>query len=227
MRWSRLPPVVAHVAQLADAPDSSACDEQRVALADQRVRRRGRCCARPRRCAGRRPASSSIASTGRRETSTRHVGRATPSLHQVDEVRAAAEVGARPAARPAATRTRGVAGPLVGEGLIAPTSAIAARCSRRRRSGTGCRSCARGSRRRRARRRAEVGGDHARPTVRASASMPTAEQICPGVQYPHWNASCSMKASCSGCSVAAVGQPLDRRDVDRPQREARVLRLRR
>src|SRR5690348_2716037 len=34
----------------------------------------------------------------------------------------------------------------------------------------------------------------------ASSSIPTAEQSCPGVQYPHWNASRSTNASWSGWS---------------------------
>src|SRR4051794_38855425 len=33
-----------------------------------------------------------------------------------------------------------------------------------------------------------------------SRSTPTAEHNCPGVQYPHWKASCSMNASWIGCS---------------------------
>ena len=35
----------------------------------------------------------------------------------------------------------------------------------------------------------------------ALAISPAAEQIWPGVQYPHWKASWSMKACCSGCSA--------------------------
>ena len=31
-----------------------------------------------------------------------------------------------------------------------------------------------------------------------SASMPTADIIWPGVQYPHWRASCSANAACKG-----------------------------
>src|SRR5919198_654006 len=42
---------------------------------------------------------------------------------------------------------------------------------------------------------------------RGSASMPTAEQIWPGVQYPHWNASWSMNACCSACSVSPSASP--------------------
>src|SRR5690242_6666052 len=33
-----------------------------------------------------------------------------------------------------------------------------------------------------------------------SRMQPTPDMICPGVQYPHWNASWSMNACCSGCN---------------------------
>src|SRR5438445_606813 len=42
---------------------------------------------------------------------------------------------------------------------------------------------------------------------RASRRSATAEQICPGVQYPHWKASCSMKAACTGCSASPSARP--------------------
>src|SRR5262249_6050944 len=40
-----------------------------------------------------------------------------------------------------------------------------------------------------------------------SAISPAAEQICPGVQEPHWNASWSMNACCSGCSAPLPARP--------------------
>ncbi|SPD68097.1 protein of unknown function (plasmid) [Cupriavidus taiwanensis] len=41
----------------------------------------------------------------------------------------------------------------------------------------------------------------------ASASMPTAEQIWPGVQKPHCSASWVTKACCIGCSVSPLAMP--------------------
>lgn len=41
----------------------------------------------------------------------------------------------------------------------------------------------------------------------ASSSMPTAEQIWPGVQYPHCRASRARKASCMGCSPSPSASP--------------------
>ena len=35
----------------------------------------------------------------------------------------------------------------------------------------------------------------------------------PDVQYPHWNASASRKACCSGCRVAVLSQPFNGRDA--------------
>src|SRR5579859_3936923 len=48
-----------------------------------------------------------------------------------------------------------------------------------------------------------------------SASLPawpssrsfTADMIWPGVQYPHWNASCSTNAVCMGCSSPSAARP--------------------
>src|SRR5580704_7512565 len=40
-----------------------------------------------------------------------------------------------------------------------------------------------------------------------SSSSFTADMICPGVQYPHWNASCSTNAACTGCSSPAAARP--------------------
>src|ERR1700730_7046634 len=40
-----------------------------------------------------------------------------------------------------------------------------------------------------------------------SAMRPAAEQIWPGVQYPHWNASWSMNACCNGWSVPSPARP--------------------
>ena len=93
-------------------------------------------------------------------TSTSSVGRGDAELHQVDEVRAAAEERAvRLGRRAAATASAASAGALVARtassphALARPTAATAGRCWRRPRSGRGCRSSARGSPRRRARRR--------------------------------------------------------------------------
>ena len=73
----------------------------------------------------RRPcAVSSIASWGRRETSTSRSRLGDAELHQVDEVRAAAEE--RRAVGAGRDRRGGVARPLVGERLHATVSAIAA-----------------------------------------------------------------------------------------------------
>src|SRR6266853_1423815 len=40
-----------------------------------------------------------------------------------------------------------------------------------------------------------------------SSSSFTADMIWPGVQYPHWNASCSTNASCTGCSPPSAARP--------------------
>ena len=42
---------------------------------------------------------------------------------------------------------------------------------------------------------------------RISSSTATAEQICPGVQKPHWKPSCLTKAACIGCSLSGVPRP--------------------
>ncbi len=62
-----------------------------------------------------------------------------------------------------------------------PLAPRRARWPGRRRSGTGCRSCRRGSRRR-------------SDAVSARRSA-TAESSCPGVQNPHWKASSAVKAA--------------------------------
>ena len=46
-----------------------------------------------------------------------------------------------------------------------------------------------------------------------SSMQATADMIWPGVQPPHWNASCRMNASCTGCSCVAPRQPLHRGDL--------------
>src|SRR5258708_18363747 len=38
-------------------------------------------------------------------------------------------------------------------------------------------------------------------------SSPTHDMIWPGVQKPHWKASCSMNASCTGCSWPSLASP--------------------
>ena len=98
------------------------------------------------------------------------LGRLDAELHQVDEVRAAAEVG-----RAAGARARGgvrVGRALVGEGLHGATSAIAATMfgyapQRQRLPLMRSRISAASS---------------VTPSASASASMPTAEQSWPGVQ---------------------------------------------
>ena len=160
------------VAQLAGG-----AGEQRLARARGSARgragaRRGRCCGPRRRCAAPPSAVSSIASWGRRETSTSRCGSATPSFIRstrfVPPPRKVAPLGggldrggrvARPARRRTPSRD------------ACPRSRR--RCSGTRRSGRGCRSCARGSRR-----ASSVGALRAR----ASAIIPTAEHSWPGVQ---------------------------------------------
>ena len=147
VRCSRLPPVVARLRSWPEAPATSASDEHRIALAHQRVRGQVASCAPPRRCASHRRLARSMASNGSRVTSTSSSGRGDPELHVVDEVRAAAEERrARPAGdqRHRGLRRRSAA--RNSNGLIAPPPARSPRrCSRRRRSGRGCRSSARGS----------------------------------------------------------------------------------
>ena len=144
-----------HVAQLAGG-----AGQQRLRRAPGSAARTSGCggevaVARPwRRCAGRRRGSSLDLverQPARRRRARSGVG--DPELHVVDEVGAAAEEDARRVGRPAAATASGdVAGaarsrrassarpPRVADGRR--------RCWRRRRSGTGCRSSARGSPRR-------------------------------------------------------------------------------
>src|SRR4029077_18416309 len=44
------------------------------------------------------------------------------------------------------------------------------------------------------------------PALPSSRSF-TADMIWPGVQYPHWNASCSTNAACTGCSSPSAARP--------------------
>ena len=46
-----------------------------------------------------------------------------------------------------------------------------------------------------------------------SPSRATAARICPGVQKPHWSASCSMNARLHAVEFAVARQAFDRRDV--------------
>ena len=183
VRCSRLPPVVAMLRSCPDAPASSACGEHRVA-------RRGRAGSAARSLLRtpapiRRPPSSgsldSVERQARDVDEQRRLLDAEP--HQVDEVRAAAEERAPGARRAARRRRPRRVGARVANGLTATPPRSRRRCSGRRRSGRGCRSSARGSppasSRGSARRSAVT---RARPPRSTSSSMPTAEQIWPGVQ---------------------------------------------
>ena len=164
------------VAQLPRGAGQQRLRQQRVALAHDRVRgqravgdagadpqsaarpaRSGR--GRGRGCRRAAPASRPRASSGRRGWCRPPGTRPAVRRHRAGRIR-------RRARRRTASQS--------------PPPRSPARCSRRRRSGTGCRSSARGSR---------VGVSAGSPIgtalghpSRSSPSIPTAEQICPGVQ---------------------------------------------
>ena len=123
VRWSRLPPTVARLRSWPEAPASSASLRTRVALADQRVR--GEVGVAD---GGADAQLAVLRLLDRVEREPGHVDEplrlGDAELHQVDEVRAAAEE--RRAVGTGRDGRSGVARALVGERLHAMVSAIAA-----------------------------------------------------------------------------------------------------
>ena len=61
--------------------------------------------------------------------------------------------------------------------------------------------------------RSSTRGSHRRPKRDPRGCTPTAEITWPGVQNPHWNASWSMNARCTGCSASGSRQSLHGRHL--------------